>query len=198
MYVSRSEISVDGENETDYIAMHQALHDAMKPALGFRWAMLLRSLEDSSRLAAVALWQSPAHAEAFTNSAAATANAEVAADDDMSPPAPAREYDVATARGPMSPAAFAAIVDWDIEDAPARKGFVERWNAAYHAIEDKLGSRLLAELSQPSRFAGLHVAQDKDDLSPHALSGKVERREELGFAPKAIARYEVILLSESG
>ena len=197
MYISRSEVKIDGTNESDYIAMHQALHDAMKPAPGFRWAMLLRSTDDASKMASIAMWQSPAHAQAFTSSAAATANAEVAADDEMSPLSPTHDYDVATARGSMTPAAFVGIVDWDLEDAGGRKGFTDRWNAAFHAIENRMGSRLLVELSQPSRYAGLHSAQSKDALDAESLSGKVDRHEEVGLDPRAISRYEVLLLTES-
>ena len=135
MYVSRSEITVVAE-QRDFIAANEAMHAAMRNMAGFRWAMLLRSLDNPEKLASVAMWLTRDQAEAWAES-----------DSGM------LHYDVATARGAMTPAAFAAIVDWQVDQA-AGPDFVNRWNAAFHAIEDRLGSRLLQDLGQPESLRG--------------------------------------------
>ena len=75
----------------------------------------------------------------------------------------------------MTPATVAAIVDWEV-DVERVKAFTERWNAAYHHIEDRISSRLGRHFSEPSAFAGVHVAQSaaaltQDDPRRRAAAG---------------------------
>ena len=196
MYVSRSEVTVAGGREREFIAVNEAMHAEMRTMAGLRWAMLLRSIGHPGKLASVAMWLTREQAQAWRDSDSAAATYDANQVQDMvSPLAPAPEYDVATARGSMTPAAFAAIVDWKVDLASGPE-FVNRWNAAFHAIEDRLGSRLLQDLSQPTHYAGLHVASHEADLVPETLAAEIEDAGGHRLQPAAIDRFEVVLLTE--
>jgi heme-degrading monooxygenase HmoA len=179
MYISRTAETVT-ESQQDEIKHSTAeAHEALRTKPGFRWAMLLRSLEAPDQLAGVSMWLSPDQA---------TAGGAGSADVDHA-------YDVATARGSMTPASHVAIVDWEVSRAADR--FTNRWNAVYHAIEDHIGSRLLRDLDAPSKFAGLHAVTDEANLNPEALGAAITDAEGLDVRPIAIHRYEVLLLTEA-
>jgi heme-degrading monooxygenase HmoA len=174
MYVARHHLTVAADQLDAMLAEWKPVHAELRTKPGFRWAMVLRSLEDASRLAAVAMWQQREQA----------GNAGF----------PAQHYDVATARGAMTPAAVAAIVDWRVEgDAPA---FVNSWNAAYHAIEDTLGNRLLLDLDDATHYAGLHVALNEADITDAVLQ-RANAEAAPGGEPERIERFEVIDLVEA-
>jgi heme-degrading monooxygenase HmoA len=196
MYVSRCEVTIDAGRERDFIAEDEAMHAGMRTMAGFRWAMLLRSIDNPGKLASVAMWLTREQAQAWRDSEAAAAvhNARKA-QDRASPQARAQEYDVATARGSMTPAAFAAIVDWQV-DLAISSDFVNRWNAAFHAIEDRLGSRLLQDLGQPTLYAGMHVASNQAHLTPEILAAEIADGGGLRFQPTVLDRFEVVLLTE--
>jgi heme-degrading monooxygenase HmoA len=197
MYVSRYEVRVEDGLEDGFRAMNEALHAGMASVPGFRWAMLLRSLEDPSRLASVSMWQSPQLAQAFKDGeAAAAVYAAHPVLDAVAPVAPAQDYDVATARGSMTPARFVALVDWQVGPA-VEKDFTGRWNAAFHSIEDKLGSRLLKDLAEPETQTGLHSTQDAANLDAGLLAGRVRDNGGLGLEPASVGRFEVLLLTEA-
>jgi hypothetical protein len=156
------------------LAEWKPVHAELRTKPGFRWAMVLRSLEDASRLAAVAMWQQLEEAGAEF---------------------PVQRYDVATARGSMTPASFAAIIDWRIA-ADAAPAFVNAWNAAYHAIEDTLGNRLLVDLDDATHYAGLHVALNEADITDAVLQ-RANAEAAPGGEPERVERFEVIDLVEA-
>jgi len=182
MYISRSEITLQDEAEGDLVARIEAANASRRVTDGFRWAMLLHSMDDARRFASVSMWLTPEQAQNWRDANQA--------------PAPQHGYDVATARGSMTPAAAAAIVDWQVEGADAAR-FVNRWNAAYHAIEDVFGSRLLQDLDQPTAYTGLHVVTDPARLAPKVLNAELTDAEGLALRPVAIHRFEVVLLTEA-
>lgn len=182
MYISRSEIKLQGDSEPDLIARVEAAYASRLAAGGFRWAMLLRSVDDAAKFASVSMWLSPEHAQAWRDANDA--------------PAPAHGYDVATARGSMTPAAAVAIVDWQVDASDAAR-FVNRWNAVYHAIEDMIGSRLLQDLEQPASYAGLHAVTDPARLTPQILGAGLTDNDGLAIEPLAFERYDVVLLTEA-
>ena len=128
------------------------------------------------------MWQTPEHEAAWREAQGA--------------PAPTRGYDVATARGSMTPAAAAAIVTWQVE-ADVAERFGARWNATYHAIEADIGSRLLRDLEAPAAFTGFHVATDPVHLDPKTLTAELTDTEGLAIAPETAERYEVVLITEA-
>src|SRR5688500_16861133 len=165
MYIAHSEFKVTDGDDRGYIAHHEALHARMRTMPGFRWAMLLRSMDDPGMMAAVEMWQTPEAAAAWK---AGESHGQAGAAHPGQATGNEQGYDVTTARGSMTPATVAAIVEWEIDDASA-KAFTDRWNAAYHHIEDRVSSRLGRHLSRPARFAGFHVAQTADALTPEVL-----------------------------
>jgi len=196
MYVSRCEVTVVGGREHDFVAVNEAMHAGMRTMAGFRWAMFLRSIGYPGKLASVAMWQTREQAHAWSDSdPAAAIHAAHPAQDMVSPLAPAQEYDVTTARGSMTPAAFVAIVDWEV-DLKSGSEFVNRWNAAFHAIEDRLGSRLLQDLGQHTFYAGLHVASIEAHLKPEILAAEIKDSGGRRLQPAVIDRFEVVLLTE--
>jgi heme-degrading monooxygenase HmoA len=193
MYVTRREVRVVGGRERDFRRMNEAMQTGMKDAGGFRWAMLLRSIGYPSKLASLAMWDDYAAAQAWSNSdASAAVFAGHPVQGMVSPLGPAHGYEVATARGAMSPASYAAIVDWEVEASQAA-AFTQRWNAQYHAVEEKLGSRLLRHAGQPTLFAGLHVAIDEAALKTELLWQAIGVSEDETIAPAAMDRFEVLL-----
>ena len=182
MYISRSLITLKGETEAKFVARVEAAHSSRRIADGFRWAMLLRSMDDPSTFASMTMWLTPEHDAAWR-----AANAT---------PAPMHGYDVTTARGAMTPAAAVAIVGWQVEAADAAR-FAAGWNAAYHAIEDVFGSRLLQDLNAPSDFAGLHVVTDPAQLDPTVLSARLTDADGLAIEPTAVERFDIVLLTEA-
>jgi heme-degrading monooxygenase HmoA len=197
MYIERREVRVVGGRMKDFLAFNEALHAGMKPMPGFRWAMLLRSMGYPGKMATIDMWQTREQARAWAESEAQQAAfAAHPLQGMVSPVGMAHGYDVVTARGSMTPAAVAAVVDWEIDVAGA-KPFTDRWNAAYHAIEERLGSRLLRHLSQPTLFASVHVAQAEAALTPEELAGEIPAGESLIARPSALDRYDVVLLTEA-
>jgi heme-degrading monooxygenase HmoA len=175
MNVVCSIANVPEDKQSEFLAQIEAAHSGLKDQRGFRWAMVLRSRSDPSRLAAVAMWLS----------------LEDAGDADF----PVQRYEVATARGSMTPAAAAALVDWRIESGVA-PAFVNRWNAAYHAIEDRLGNRLLQDLDDSPHYVGLHVVTSAEDLTEGVLARATgEAAPEM--APSRVELFEVVSLSEA-
>jgi heme-degrading monooxygenase HmoA len=170
-----SEVAVPPIEQPAFVAEVTDAHDALKSTPGFRWAMVLRSLVDPSRLAAVAMW--------LNLDAAGEGAFEV------------QRYEVATARGAMTPAAAAAIVDWQV-DPEAAAAFVNRWNAAYHAIEDRLGSRLLKDLDDASHYAGFHVAANAEHLTEAVLSA-ANAEAGPGASHIKVERFQVLHLAEA-
>jgi heme-degrading monooxygenase HmoA len=182
MYISRSIITLQDESERELIEKVDEVHASRQTADGFRWSMLLRSAEDPSSFVSVSMWLTAENEEAWREANGA--------------PLPPHRYDVATARGSMTPASSVAIVDWQVEpDLAAR--FAARWNAAYHAIEDKIGSRLLQDLGSETTYAGLHVATDPAALDPKVLSAGLTDDEGLEVTPLAVEFFDVVLLTEA-
>jgi hypothetical protein len=105
-------------------------------------------------------------------------------------------YDITTARGSMKPATHVAITDWRVDDAIAAR-FTGRWNAAYHAIEDRIGSRLMKDLESESTYAALHVMTDASHLNLEMFGAPLTDPEGLSVAPVAVAAFEVVLLTEA-
>ena len=181
MYISRSEAAI-AEDRRDEVSTEVArVHEFMRTMPGFRWAMLAHSLETPGRFTAVSMWLSPAQASSQDGKILGTTEA--------------RGYDVTTARGAMTPATHVALVDWQAGDDVAAR-FTSRWNAAYHAIEDRIGSRLLKDLDAPGHYAGLHAATDETNLDPEALGAGVRDAEGLSINPSAVHRFAVVLLTE--
>ena len=182
MYISRSIISLQGDTESDLVAKVEAAHASRREADGFRWSMLLRSMDNASEFASVSMWLTPEHEQAWREANDA--------------PAAMHGYDVTTARGAMTPAAAAAMADWQADAAEAAH-FAARWNAAYHAIEDVFGSRLLQDLESPLHYTGLHVVTDAARLDPKVLSAEMSDVDGLAITPLAVQRYDVVLLTEA-
>src|SRR5688572_2139267 len=169
MYIAHREFRVTDGDDREFLALHEALHVGMKTMPGFRWAMLLRSMDDAAKVAAVEMWLTPEAAAAWT---ASESHGQTFAAHPVQSTGDEQAYDVTTARGAMTPATTAAIVEWEIDDANA-KTFTDRWNAAYHHVEDRTSSRLGRHLSQPARFAGFHVAQTAGILTPEVLGAEL-------------------------
>ncbi len=188
MYVSISEVRLAGAapSESNVLAQQRAIHADMLSKPGFRWAMLLRSLDEPETLTAVTMWLSQAQALVIPKGIDAATGE----------PLLTLEYDVATARGSMTPASFVALVDWEVDSASAKQ-FTDRWNAGYHAIEDKLGSRLLQRLNAPGIYTGLHGSQTEDDLDARILGAPVSDGETMTLEPSELERFQVLLLTES-
>ncbi len=182
MYISRSLITLQGESESDLLAKIEAAYASRRDADGFRWSMLLRSMDDAANFASVSMWLTPEQEQAWRNANAA--------------PAPMHGYDVTTARGSMTPAAAAALVDWQVDAAEAPR-FAARWNAAYHAIEDVFGSRLLQDLESSATYAGFHVVTDRARLDPKILTAELTDADGLAVTPLAVQRFDVVLLTEA-
>jgi heme-degrading monooxygenase HmoA len=170
-----SKVTVPPIEQPAFVAEVTAAHDALKSTPGFRWAMVLRSQDDPSRLAAVAMW--------LNLNAAGEGAFEV------------HRYEVSTARGTMTPAVVAAIVEWRVE-AESAATFVSRWNAAYHAIEERLGSRLLKDLDDASHYAGFHVAAGAEHLTEAVLSA-ANAEAGPGASHIKVERFQVLHLSEA-
>ncbi len=175
-------ITFQGEPESDLFAKVEAAHESRRGAEGFRWAMLLRSIDDATDYASVSMWLTPEHDQTWREA--------------NETPAPAHGYDVTTARGSMTPASAVAIVDWPVRPAEVDR-FAARWNAVYHAIENVIGSRLLRNLASPDSFAALHVVTDPERLDPAILSADLTDTEGLSIAPAFVQRFEVVLLTEA-
>jgi heme-degrading monooxygenase HmoA len=179
MYITISEAAVADVGKTKTRVAR--VHEFMAEIPGFRWAMALRSLETPDNLVAVSMWLTPeqaSHQESVSLDA-----------DEVT-----REFDVATARGTMTPASHVAVVEWEVpNDVEAR--FTNRWNAAYHAIEDSIGSRLLRNLDAPGRYAGLHAVTNEASLNPDTLGATLSDAEGLSISPLAVHRYEVLVLT---
>jgi heme-degrading monooxygenase HmoA len=182
MYISRSLITLQGESESDLVTKVEAAHASRRDADGFRWSMLLRSMDNASDFASVSMWLTSEHEQAWREANDA--------------PAPMHGYDVTTARGAMTPAAAAAIVDWQVDAAEASR-FTARWNAVYHAIEDVFGSRLLQDLESPQTCAGFHVVTDTSKLDPRVLTAEITDADGLSITPLAVQRFDVVLLTEA-
>ena len=175
MYVARHHLTVAPDQQDALLSEMEPVHADLHSKPGFRWAMILRSVDEPSRLAAVAMWLNRENA----------GNAGF----------PAQHYDVAKARGAMTPATVAAIVDWRVE-AAAAPAFVNSWNAAYHAIEDTIGSRLLQDLDDPAHFAGLHVATSETNLT-EAILERANGEAGVGALPDKVERFAVLDLVEA-
>lgn len=182
MYISRSIITLQNEAKSGLLTKVEAAHASRRDADGFRWSMLLRSMDNASDFASVSMWLTAEHEQAWREANAA--------------PAPMHGYDVTTARGAMTPATAAAIVDWQVVAADAAR-FTARWNAAYHAIEDVFGSRLLQNLESASNYAGLHVVTDAARLDPKVLTAELTDADGLSVTPLAVQRFDVVLLTEA-
>ncbi len=194
MYIAIREITVDAGKASDLTAAAQSAHALTRGVEGFRWAMLLRASEDATKFAAVSMWLT---AEAATDWAIGTIGAaydsaitEVASDASL------REFDVATARGSMTPAEYAVVIDWEVPPE-AVAAFTNRWNALYHAVEDAIGSRLLRDLEQANRYVGLHVVTKQDVLKSDTFVADVAIGEGATLKPASVARYAVVLLTEA-
>jgi heme-degrading monooxygenase HmoA len=193
MYISIGQFTVAAGKASEATAASQTAHDAMRGLDGLRWAMLLHSTDDAAKFAAVSMWLTPEHAAAWRESAAAGSYAEVL--HDTASDSAEHGYDVTTARGAMTPASHAAIVEWEVEPERAA-GFASRWNAAYHAVEDAIGSRLLQDLERPQRYVGLHVVTNDAALKSDVLMAEIKDREGPGLRPESVARFSVVLLTE--
>jgi hypothetical protein len=90
----------------------------------------------------------------------------------------------------------AAIVEWEVDVEHAR-AFIDRWNAAYHHIEDRIGSRLGRHLSEPALFAAFHVAQSEAVLAQDVLGAELRLAENLAVRPASTDRYDVVMLTEA-
>ena len=183
MYISISEAEVVEDRQFDAQTEVDRVHDFLRTMPGFRWAMYLHSLDAPDRFAAVSMWLSPEQATAQDGAVLGSSTAT-------------RGYDVVTARGGMTPASHVAIVEWQV-DAEIASGFSNRWNAAYHAIEDRIGSRLLKDLDTPGRHAALHAVTEESNLDARTLGAPVEVGEGVEVSPQSVHRYEVLLLKEA-
>jgi heme-degrading monooxygenase HmoA len=182
MYISISSMTLGGDSEGDLVSKSETAYASRRNADGFRWSMLLRAQDDANSFTSVSMWLTPEAEQAWreTNDA----------------PAPTHGYDVVTARGSMTPASAVALVDWQIDAALAGR-FSAGWNAAYHAIEDAFGSRLLQDLTSPETYVGLHVVTDPAKLDPQVLGAELTDPEGLSLAPLAVQRFDVVLLTEA-
>jgi heme-degrading monooxygenase HmoA len=183
MYISVSEADVSPDLQEKAKAEVERVHEFMRTMPGFRWAMLLHSLEAPDRFASVSMWLTPDQASS-QDGAVLGERRETAG------------YDVVTARGAMTPATHLAVVEWQVGDQVASR-FANRWNAVYHAIEDRIGSRLLRDLQAPGRTAGLHAVTEEGNLDPKTLGAPLEADEGLVIGPASVQRYEVLLLAEA-
>jgi heme-degrading monooxygenase HmoA len=183
MYISRTEARVPAEQQD---ALKQRLterSETLRALPGFRWAMLLREIGNNAGLVAISMWQTPAQA--------AARQGNVLADDETR-----RGYDVTTARGSMTPATNVVIVDWQVDDDVAAR-FTNRWNAFYHAIEDRIGSRLMKDLERPGNQTGVHVMTDASHLNPEMFGTELNDPDGLSMRPAAVRCYDVVLLAEA-
>jgi hypothetical protein len=96
----------------------------------------------------------------------------------------------------MTPATRFAIVEWRVPEGDAAR-FTNRWNAVYHAIEDRIGSRLLRDLGSPGSYAGLHAVTEAANLDVAILGGAVTDAGGLSLCPASVRTYEVVLLTEA-
>jgi hypothetical protein len=183
MFISISQAAVGGDRLQQTKANVTRVHEFMRTMPGFRWAMLLDSLETPGSLAAVSMWLSPQQASG--QEGVSLGEGEETAG-----------YDVTTARGSMTPASHMAVVEWEVGDGDLAR-FTNRWNAVYHRIEDRIGSRLLKDLATPGRFAGLHAVTDEANLNPEALGAPITEADGLSISPVAVRRYEVVELTEA-
>jgi heme-degrading monooxygenase HmoA len=183
MYISRSETTIAAGHQDEAMTEVTRVHEFMRTMPGFRWAMLLKALDAPDRVAAVSMWTSPEQASEQEGAVLAAAGET-------------RGYDVTTARGAMTPATHVAIVEWQVADEVAGR-FTNRWNAAYHAIEDRIGSRLLRDLGSPGTYAGLHAVKAEAGLNPEYMGAPLTDGEGLSVRPVAVLRYEVVQLTEA-
>lgn len=179
MYISISRAAVANLDET--AASVARVHEFMATMPGFRWAMVLRSLETPEELAAVSMWLTPEQASDQEKTS-------------LGSKTESRGFDVATARGSMTPASHVALVEWEAPEEAAT-AFANRWNAVYHAIEDRIGSRLLQDMAAPGRYAGLHAVTAKANLDTGVLGAAVSDAQGLSVTPLAVHLYEVISLT---
>ena len=182
MYISISQAAT-GEHAEETKTNVARVHEFMGTMPGFRWAMVLSSLGTQDKLAAVSMWLSP-------DQASATEGATLGAGEET------RGFDVATARGSMTPATQIAVVEWEVADEVIGR-FSNRWNAAYHALEERIGSRLLKDLAAPGKYTGLHAVTDEANLNPEALGAALTDADGLSVSPIAVHCYEVVLLTEA-
>ena len=182
MYIARSLLTLQDGSEADLVTEVEMAHASRRGAVGFRWAMLLRSFDAAANYASVSMWLTPEHEQAWREANDA--------------PAPMHRYDITTARGAMTPASAVALVEWQVDEALAAR-FTQRWNAAYHAIEDVFGSRLLQDLDSPGSYAGLHAVTDPARLDIKVLSADVTDDEGLDITPAVVDRFDVVLLTEA-
>ncbi len=180
MYISILKLSSASEN--DLVHEDEAAQLSQRDAEGFRWAMLLRSTEDAASYTSVSMWLTPEHEQSWRQAGDA--------------PRAGHGYDVTIARGSMTPATAVAIVDWRVQPAEADR-FAARWNAAYHAIEDAIGSRLLRDLASPESLVALHVVAEPERLDQQILAATLRDAEGLAIAPAAVQRFDVVLLTEA-
>lgn len=193
MYIARREIQVMEGKAQEFRGLAESLHAGLKDLPGFRWAMLLQAADSESKTAVIEMWLTEEQAAARGESDALGA---IGGGEDVARPiGEMHGYDVTTARGSMTPASFAAIVEWEV-DEPDGKMFTERWNAAYHHIEDRISSRLLRDLNEPAKLVGFHVAQSADVLTLEVLGAELRGGETFSARPIAVERYDVVLLTE--
>jgi hypothetical protein len=174
VYVVIHRITIDPAEQAGLLAEMDSVHSGLRAKPGFRWVLALRAIDDPSHMAAVAMWLNRADA----------GGSDVAVS----------HYDVATARGSMTPAGAAALVEWRAGSEQAQ-AFVQRWNAAYHNIEDRIGSRLLLDLDDPGRYTGLHTAADIDNLDVKTLAAPIAG-EGFSLSPSQVERFHVVSLVE--
>ena len=183
MYISRSLISAQPESDAELLAKVEAAFASRQAADGFRWAMLLRSSSGAPTYVSISMWLTPEHAQRWRQANDA--------------PPPAHGYDVTTARGSMTPATAVAVVDWQVDGGLVAR-FTNRWNATYHAIEDRIGSRLAQDLTDATAFTAVHVVTDAAQLKPDVLKAQLTDDEGLALSPAIVETYEVVLLKEAG
>ena len=197
MYIARRELRVAGGKTAEFLTLNEALHTRMKAMPGFRWAMLLRSMGYPGKMASIDMWQTRQQAQDWSDSEVLSATFTAHPTQGIAAPIGiAHGYDVVTARGSMTPAPVAAIVEWEV-DVEYGKAFVDRWNAAYHHIEDRVGSRLGRHPSHPMSFAGFHVALSEGALALDVLGGELRLAENLAVRPASVDRYDVVMLTEA-
>jgi hypothetical protein len=184
MYVSRRDHTIAAGAEGGFGPDDWAYQASLRSAAGLRWAMILRSVADPRKVVALAMWQTQEQAERWNDTSKPG--------DPSSAP---QVYDVTTARGSMTPCSHAAIVDWSVDEAD-RANFVNLWNAAFHHVEDRIGSRLLQDVGRPATLAGLHVATDHDQPSPETLAAAIKLSEGLTIRPSSVEHFEVVSLFE--
>jgi len=181
MYIAmtQADLAVDVQDHAQ--AEIERVHEFVRQMPGFRWAMYLHSLDEPDRFASVSMWLTPEQASSQIGAVLGDA-------------AQTRGYDVVTARGAMTPASHLALVEWRVGEADAA-AFANRWNAVFHAIEDRIGSRLLRDLEAPGSLAGLHAVTAEGNLDAKTLGANIEDGE-LRVSPLSVHRYEVLSLAE--